>query len=115
MSREDDEAAELEHAEEVGLVIFPAADEWAEVVEPSEEPLDFPAAAIAAQFAAVLGGRPAAIVIVGRDEPDAVFLPQALVQRIAVVGAVANHSFWFGSCETLFDGGCDELRFMRQS
>src|SRR5216683_7722096 len=115
MSREDDEAAELEHAEEVGLVIFPAADQSAEVVEPSKEALDFPAAAVTAQFAAVLSVFPATVVLVGRDEPDAVFLPQALVQRIAVVGTVANHSFWFGSCETLLDGGFDELRFMRRS
>jgi hypothetical protein len=32
---------------------------------------------------------------VRRDEPDAVFLPGTLDARIAVVGAVADHSFWF--------------------
>ena len=48
MPQEDDEAAELEHAEEIGLVILPAGDQSAEVVKPSEEPLDFPAAAVAA-------------------------------------------------------------------
>jgi hypothetical protein len=42
MPQQDDEAAELEHAEEVGFVIFPAADQSAEIVEPSEEALDFP-------------------------------------------------------------------------
>jgi len=51
MSGKDDEAAELEHAEEVGFLIFPAADESAEVVEPSEEALDFPEAAVTTQFA----------------------------------------------------------------
>src|SRR5579859_4408536 len=115
MPEEDDEAAELEHAEEVGFVIFPAADQSAEVVEPSEEALDFPAAAITAQLTTVLGALAAAIVLVGCDEPDAVFLPEALVQRIAVVGAVADHSFWFGSCETLLDSGFDELGLMRRS
>ena len=115
MPQEDNEAAELQHAEEVGLMIFPAADQAAKVVEPSEEPLDFPAAAVAAQFAAILGTLPAAIVFVGRDEPDAIFLPKALVERIAVVSAVADHSFWFGSCETLLDGGFDEFGFMRRS
>ena len=74
MSHEDDEAAELEHAEEVGFVIFPAADESAEVVEPSEEALDFPAAAVATEFAAVRGVLSAAVVFVGRDEPDVVSL-----------------------------------------
>jgi hypothetical protein len=84
-------------------------------VEPSKEAFDFPAAAVAAQFAAVLGALEAAIVLAGRDEPNAVFLPQVLIERIAVVGAVADHSFGFGWCEPLLDGGFDELRFMRRS
>jgi len=115
MPHEDHEAAELEHAEEVGFVIFPAADQSAKVVKPSEEAFDFPAAAVAAQFATVLGAFPAAIELVGCDEPDAMFLPETLVQRIAVVSAVADHSFWFGSREALLDGGLDELGFMRRS
>src|SRR5271156_3308149 len=100
MLHEDNEAAELEHAEEVGFLMFPAADESAEIMEPSEEALDFPAPTVATQFPAVLGALATAIVLVGRDEPDAMFLQQALVQRIAVVGAVTDHSFWLGSCET---------------
>jgi hypothetical protein len=115
MSRENNEAAELKHTEKVGFLMFPAADESAEVVKPSEEALDFPAAAVTTQFAAVLGAFPAAIVLVGCDEPDAVFLQQALVQRIAVVGAVADHSFWLCSCETLSDGRFDEFGFMRRN
>ena len=67
MPQQDDEAAELQHAEEVGFVIFPAADQSAKVVEPSEEALDFPAVTVAAQFAAVLSALPAAIVLVRRD------------------------------------------------
>ena len=55
MPQEDNEAAELEHAEEIGFVIFPAADESAEIVEPGKEALDFPAPTVATQFAAVLG------------------------------------------------------------
>src|SRR5260370_39286705 len=98
MPQEDNEAAELEHAEEIGFVIFPAADEPAEIVEPGKEALDFPAPAVTAQFAAVLGTLAAAGVLVGRDEPDVVFLPAALIEPIGVVGAVADHSFWFGSC-----------------
>lgn len=43
MPQEDDKAAELQHAEEVGLVIFPSTDQSTEIVEPSEEPLDSPA------------------------------------------------------------------------
>jgi hypothetical protein len=115
MPQEDDEAAELEHTEEIGFVIFPAADESAEIVEPGKEALDFPAAAVAAQFAAVLSAFPEAIVLVGRDQPDTMFLPEALIERIAVVGAVADHSSRLGSGETLRDGGFDEFRFMRRS
>ena len=115
MPQQDDEAAELKHAEEIGFLMFPAADESTEVVKPSEEALNFPAAAVTTQFATVLGVLPAAIVLVGRDEPDAVFLQQALVQRIAVVGAVADHSVWLGSCETLGDSRFHEARFMRRS
>lgn len=115
MSHEDNEAAKLEHAEEVGFLMFPAADESAEIMEPSEEALDFPAAAIAPQFPAVLGALAAAIVLVRRDQPDMVFLPKALVERIAVVGPVADHSFWLGSRETLRDGSFDEFCFMRRS
>ncbi len=115
MPQEDNEAAELEHTEEVGLVIFPTADEAPEVVEPRKETLDFPATAVATKFTAVLGVLPVAIALVGRDEPDTVFLPEALVERVAVVGAVADHSSRLGSCEALLDGGFDEFRFMRRS
>ena len=48
MPHEDNEAAELEHAEEIGLMIFPTADQPAKVVKPSEEAFDFPAAAVTA-------------------------------------------------------------------
>src|SRR6266852_6185919 len=84
MPQEDHEATELQHAEEIGLVIFPTADQAAEIVKPCEQALDFPAAAVATQFAAVLGVLPVAIVFVGCDESNAVFLPEALVERITV-------------------------------
>ena len=115
MPQENNKAAELKHAEEIGFVIFPAADQSAKVVKPGEEALDFPAAAVAAQFAAVLSAFPAAIELVRCDEPDAMLLPKALVQWIAVVGAVTDHSFRLGSCEALLDSGFDELGFMRRS
>ena len=115
MPQENNGAAELQHAEEIGFVIFPTTHQSAEVVEPGEEALDFPAAAIAAQFAAVLGARAATIPLVRGDESNAVFLPKTLVQRIAVVGPVSDHSFRLGSREALLDGSLDELGFMRRS
>ena len=65
MPQENNEAAELEHAEEIGFVIFPAADQSAEIVEPSKEALDFPAPTVATKFAAVLGALAAVSYIVG--------------------------------------------------
>src|SRR5215475_3793443 len=115
MPQKYDEAAELKHAEEIGLMIFPAANQSAEIVEPGEEPLDSPAAAVTTQFATVLSALAAASVLVGRDEPNAVFSPQVLVERIAVVSAVTDHSFRCGSREALLDGGLDKLGFMRRS
>jgi hypothetical protein len=47
MPQENNEAAELEHAEEIGFVIFPAADQSAEIVEPGKEAFDFPTPAVA--------------------------------------------------------------------
>lgn len=38
----DDETAEQERAEELDFLMFPAADQSAEGMEPSEEALDFP-------------------------------------------------------------------------
>ncbi len=51
----------------------------------------------------------------GRDEPDVVPLSEALVERIAFVGAVTDQASRFGSREALLDGGFDEFRFMRRS
>ena len=67
MPQKDDEAAELKHAEEVGFVIFPAADQAAEIVKPSEEAFDFPAATATAQFAVVLGALPGTVEFVRGD------------------------------------------------
>ncbi len=47
MPQEDYKAAELDHGEEVLLVILPTDDQAAEVMEPGEEAFDFPAAAVA--------------------------------------------------------------------
>jgi hypothetical protein len=115
MPQKDDEAAELDHAEEICFLIFPAANQTAEVMEPGKEPLDFPAAAVPAQLATILSVFAAANVLVRRDESNAVFSPQTLVERVAVVSTVTDHSFRFGSRETLLDGALDKLRFMRRS
>jgi len=115
MPHEDEEAAELEHAEEVSLLIFPTRDEAAEVMQPSEQPFDFPTVTVAPQFPTVLRIFPAAIALVRSDQTDAMLFLQLLVERIAVVSRVADHSFWFGLREPLLDGGFHESCFMRRS
>jgi len=54
MFEEHAKAGEVDEAEEVFDVVFPAGDQAAAVVHPGKEPLYFPAAAIATQRAAVL-------------------------------------------------------------
>ena len=114
MPQEDDEAAELDHGEEILFVGFPAHDQPAEVVQPSEKALDLPPAAVAAQGAAVLGFA-SPVRSVRRHQFDAVISTQLLIERVAVVGRVADHLFWLGADETLCECGFDELRFMRRS
>jgi hypothetical protein len=52
---------------------------------------------------------------VGRNELHAVALLDALVQRIAVVGAVTNLPLWSFPEETLLEGRFNEFCFMRRS
>ena len=53
-------AGKVDEAEETLDVKFPSGDKAAEVVQPRKEPLDSPAPAVAAQFAAVLTTAPIA-------------------------------------------------------
>src|SRR3972149_10038962 len=111
MPQEDDEAAELEHAEEIGFVQLPASDQSAEVMQPGEEPFDLPAAAIAAEFSAILGSI-LAVAAIRSDHADAVLAPQLSVERIAVVSRIANHPFGLGPGESVVECGLDEVCFM---
>ena len=81
-------AGEVDEAEEVFDVVFPTGDESAEVVHPGEEPLHFPASAIAAQFASILG-RAFATAPVRCDQFDAIFGGELFIERVRVVGFVA--------------------------
>jgi hypothetical protein len=105
----------LNHPEEIFWVVFPANYGSAKVMKPSEQPLHFPAPPVAAQNAAVLRGSCDAHEFVGRDKLHSVALVDALVQRIAVVSAVANHSFGSLGKESLVERGFDEFCFMRRS
>jgi len=82
----------VDEAEEVFDAVLPAGDEAAEVVHPGKEPFYFPASAIAAQFTSILGFAPA--LPVRSDQFDAIFLGELLVERVGVVGFVANEPGW---------------------
>src|SRR2546421_4746319 len=114
MPQEDDEAAELEHPEEVGFVELPASYEPTEVMQPSEKAFDFPATTVTAQLATVLG-QIQAVGAVGRGHANAVLAPQLAGQGGAVVGRIADHSFPPSTGGTGVEGGLDEVCFMRRS
>ncbi len=88
MSEQHMKAGEVDETEEVLDVVFPSGDEAAEVMHPGKEPLHFPAFSIAAQLAAIL--TPAPIASVGRDQFDSVFFSEPGVERVRVVGFVAD-------------------------
>lgn len=71
MSEHHLKAGKVDEAEEVFDVIFPAGDESSEGVHPGEEPLDFPAAAIASQRSSILG-LAFTVGAAGRDQLDSV-------------------------------------------
>ena len=115
MPQEDDGASELDHPEEIFWVVFPADDGTTKVMKPGEQTLDFPATPVAAQNTAVLRRRCDAHEFVRRDELYAVSFVDALVQRIAVVSAVADHAFGGFGKESLVERGFNESCFMRRS
>src|ERR1700687_2044973 len=115
MSQEDDSACELNHPEEILWVVFPANDDTTKVMKPSEQALDLPTAAISTQATPVLRCGGYAHNFVRRDELHTVALLDALVQRIAVVSAVTNHSLGSFLEEALLERRFNEFCFMRRS
>ena len=45
--KEDEDTSQVEHAEEVAFLVFPANDETTKIVKPCEQPFYLPAAAVA--------------------------------------------------------------------
>src|SRR5689334_12154683 len=115
MPQEDDGTSELHHPEEILWVVFPANDDAAKIMKPGEQALDFPTPAVAAQDAAVLRGLPAAQRMMRSHQLYAEALLNLRVQRVAVVGAVADQSLGSFREKAALDGGGNELGFMRRS
>jgi pimeloyl-ACP methyl ester carboxylesterase len=107
MPQEDHSASELNHPEEILWVVFPANDDATKVMKPSEKTLDLPAAAVTTQAATVLRCGGHAHKFVRRDQLHAVAFLNALVQRVAVISAVADHSLGSFPEEALLERGFD--------
>lgn len=95
-------------------MIFVANDEPPEVVEPCEKAFDFPSASVAAHGASVLCSANSA-GSVGSNEFDAAFVAEALVERVAVVGCVADQAVGRVFEHALIDGGFNERYFVGRS
>ncbi len=112
MPEQDARAGELEHAEKVLDMVFPAGDQAARVVKPSEEPLNLPTAAGAAQRPAVLSHTAAASAMAG-NHFDPVPGAQEGVERIAVIAAVADQARRERAEEAGVEGRGHEVAFIR--
>ena len=115
MPQEDHSASKLNHPEEILWVVLPANDDATIIMEPSKQALDFPATTVAAQDATVLGDGSAAVPAVRRDQFHMEMLAHALIQRIAVVGFIADQSLRCFAEESALERGFDERGFIRRS
>lgn len=81
-------ARQMDEAEEILDVVFPSGNEAAEVVHPGEQPFHFPPPSVAAQLSRVLSF--ASAPSIGRNHVYAVFLRELLIERIGIVGLIAD-------------------------
>ena len=86
-------------------MVLPSGDEAAEVMHPGEKSFHLPASAIAAQWASVLGVLSSAAPV-GRDHFDAVLGGEFFIERVRVVGFVANEP-----CRELVEEACGQNVF----
>src|SRR5271170_6703639 len=115
MPQEDHGAGQLHHPEESFWMVLPARDDTTIIMEPSKQTLDFPATTVAAQHAAILGDGFAAVPAVRRDQFHAQMFAHPLIQRIAVIGFVADQSLRCFAQESSLERGFDESGFIRRS
>jgi hypothetical protein len=93
---------------------FPTHQQAAKVLQPCEEPLDFPASLVTPELSPVLAVRSCAITTVRCDQLDSM-LGQLIVQSITVIPLVSDQSFRFLRHEAVLDGNGNELLLMRRS
>src|ERR1043165_6681954 len=101
-------------AQIVVIVIFIAHQNSTEVLQPSEQPLDFPAPLVAPQLPSVLRRRLLAVALVWGDHLNVERL-QRRVQRIRVIRLITNQSFRLFIDEALDESFADKGDFMWRS
>ena len=73
-------------------MILPANHQPTKPMQPGKESLHAPASTVTAKRATILR-EPFAIAFVGSDQLDVVGFPQIGIQRVAIIGGVADQSF----------------------
>ena len=104
----------MDHPEEVVWVTFPARDDAARIMKPSEQAFDLPATARATQRAPVLSEHPT-VWSMRRDHFNVVPLAQMAIERITIVPAIPDQTGRERFEEPRGEGGVDEAGFMWRS
>src|SRR5262249_38241039 len=116
MSEQDHEAGKLDKPVVVLGVMFIANNQSTKVIQPGEEPFDFPTALDSPQRTPVLSDsiRPAAVPM-WSDHVRTELVQHLLVQRVTVVGLISNEALRHIGNETLLQRLVNQLYFSRAS
>lgn len=112
MAKQDNRARQVKKAEEVAAAALIAGDEPSRVLQPGKQTLDPPAAAVSAQWPTILRDVDA-VAPVGRDQFDLTG-GERPVERVAVIGGVANDALGIVGQKARVQRLFDELRFVRR-
>jgi hypothetical protein len=115
MPQEDHGTSKLHHSKEILWVVFPANDDAPKIMKPREQTLDFPAAPVTTQYAAVLRWGIASSAFVGSHQLHAEALANLHIQSVTVVRTVADQALGSFRKEASLKRGFDEPCFMRRS
>lgn len=97
----------MDTAQRVQRSALRAHDQPAQVAEPSEEPLDLPAASIPPERTAILRLRPLAATAMGRGHLDA-YVGQRRIERVSIVRSVTDEAAGQGGDTARVECGRDE-------
>ena len=95
-------------------MIFVSHNNSPKVTQPRKQPLNFPASFVAAKFSSVLCLRAFTVRFVRRNQLD-LQLFQLVVERIGIIGFIADYSARSLIAESFANGLLDQPDFMRRS